>query len=487
MKSQKHSKPEEPERDECFDVFNDYSGLETYKHINFILLHGDEEYRRAFNVPHNDKTTVENYHSKIKQMDKCFQLSPKTETEMVLYRGMDRYLDLTDSTPVLLKNFTSTTKRIDIAKGFSKKIYTKKDIQIEGRIARMISVNKVIDDCCIYCFHVDKGISYIDMEKISKIRGEHEILLPRDLYMVFMYDEKRHSKLRNDSYSYNVKHVRISKSPHSKTIIEMTILPKSTNQLKYEEEKLRLQHEMHDIEMKKQEAELKHNILQLEKELQRETAEKKRKDTELKRQKQEQQKLEQEMKRQKIEQEAKLKHNILQLEKELQLETAEKKRKDAELKRQKQEQQKLEQEQEMKRQEKEMKRQKLELERQKQEIKQQKLEMKRQKLEQEQELKRQKLEQEQELKRQKPEHKKNTTVKVVYKKTDYKRCPKGTRKNKNGICETTAQQIERKMKEKLQKDKIQKEKQIPTESKRKRCPNGSRKNKNGDCVPVQSK
>jgi len=54
------------------------------------------------------------------------------------------------------------------------------------------------------------------------------------------------------------------------------------------------------------------------------------------------------------------------------------------------------------------------------------------------------------------------------KKDKKKRCPKGTRRNKNGDCV-----------EFVEKEKEGKEKE---KEKMKRCPKGTRRNKNGDCV-----
>lgn len=56
------------------------------------------------------------------------------------------------------------------------------------------------------------------------------------------------------------------------------------------------------------------------------------------------------------------------------------------------------------------------------------------------------------------------------KKDKKKRCPKGTRRNKNGDCVEFTEKEKKDMEEGKEKEKM------------KRCPKGTRRNKNGDCV-----
>ncbi len=75
------------------------------------------------------------------------------------------------------------------------------------------------------------------------------------------------------------------------------------------------------------------------------------------------------------------------------------------------------------------------------------------------------------------EHKKKSPQ-----KTQRKKCPNGTRKNKEGIC------VEKKTKQPKQpKQTKQTKKNYTNQKKRAKCPNGSRKNKQGVCVEYRKK
>jgi hypothetical protein len=76
-------------------------------------------------------------------------------------------------------------------------------------------------------------------------------------------------------------------------------------------------------------------------------------------------------------------------------------------------------------------------------------------------------------------------VLIQTEKNNKKRCPNGTRRNKNGDC-VANNDAKPKAKIVIHETKppakivIQDDKQ--TETKKKRCPNGTRRNKNGECV-----
>ena len=187
-------------KDECFQVFNYYSGRTGYKYINrFLLMDEDEE---LFVKKYKQDIGLDSVKRYIKQIDKCFDKAPVTKDNgLLIWRGMDKDLGLKIGDSVVLKSYTSCSYLIFAARQFTKEVYSKQHI--------------TTGTCCIYCIHVGEGISYLPLEKYSQ-SGSHEgeVLLPRNLVMTYIGDETigKTGKYKDVfPYQTTLRHMKITK------------------------------------------------------------------------------------------------------------------------------------------------------------------------------------------------------------------------------------------------------------------------------------
>jgi hypothetical protein len=184
-------------KDECYQIFNYYSGKTGYKYINqFLLMDENEElFVKRF------KQDIGVIKQSIKNMDECFDKAPVTKDDgLLLWRGMDKDLGLKIGDSVVLKNYTSCSYNLSVASQFTKETFSKQ--------------KKVNGTCCFYGIHVGEGISYLPLERYSKAGPlEGEVLLPRNLVMTYMYDETigKTGKHKWLSYKTTVRHMKITK------------------------------------------------------------------------------------------------------------------------------------------------------------------------------------------------------------------------------------------------------------------------------------
>ena len=187
------------DKDECYPIFNYYSGKTGYKYINkFLLMDENEElFAKRF------KQDIGVIKKSIKQMDECFDKAPVTkDDEMLLWRGMDKDLGLKIGDSIVLKNYTSCTRNLGVTLEFTEEIITKR-----GKRTGM---------CCLYRIHVGEGISYLPLDNYSKAGSlEGEVLLPRNLVMTYIEDETigktgQYKRLYPD-YKTTVRHMKITK------------------------------------------------------------------------------------------------------------------------------------------------------------------------------------------------------------------------------------------------------------------------------------
>jgi hypothetical protein len=136
----------------------------------------------------------------IKQIDECFKKSPITKDDSaIVYRGMERDMGLKIGESTVLKNFVSTSFSKDIAQDFMKREYSEKSFQLKKL-------------CCLYKLHVAKDIPYINMTPYSKFgKNEREVLLPRGLIMTYIGDEEDTHVLGKFTFKYNIKIIKITK------------------------------------------------------------------------------------------------------------------------------------------------------------------------------------------------------------------------------------------------------------------------------------
>jgi hypothetical protein len=187
------------DKDECYPIFNYYSGKTGYKYINkFLLMDENEElFVKRF------KQDIGVIKKSIKQMDECFNKAPVTkDDEMLLWRGMDKDLGLKIGDSIVLKNYTSCTSNLGVTLEFTEENITKR--------------GKRTGRCCLYRIHVGEGISYLPLDKYSKAGSiEAEVLLPRNLVMTYIEDETigktgQYKRLFPD-YKLTVRHMKITK------------------------------------------------------------------------------------------------------------------------------------------------------------------------------------------------------------------------------------------------------------------------------------
>lgn len=97
-----------------------------------------------------------NIENVIKQIDNAFYNSLRFEEEVILYRGVKNCNVVFDG---ISNSYLSTSKNINIAKGFG---------------------------TCLYEYHVQESVPYIYLETFTLNKGEEEYLLPRNLLLTYI-------------------------------------------------------------------------------------------------------------------------------------------------------------------------------------------------------------------------------------------------------------------------------------------------------------
>jgi ADP-ribosyltransferase exoenzyme len=167
--------------DDCKEILQYYSG-NHYKFINdFLLMDFENEFKKKYK--YYDEPFCQD---KIQRIDDCFLSDSVAQTnhdsdDFMLYRGVKTRVPLQVGHSFLLKNYTSTTTNLGVARRFT-------------------SDSKTPNACCLYRLRLSRGIPYIDMRPFSKIKTEDEILLPRNLVMTYQGD----STIRDDKTHQNV-------------------------------------------------------------------------------------------------------------------------------------------------------------------------------------------------------------------------------------------------------------------------------------------
>lgn len=186
----------------CVDVLEKYQDDDNnlYKYISDYLLMGENKFNTKYKFTHFQLNSLK---EDIKKLDECFEKTDKTSDDsMILYRGVKKNLHVNkEGDSIELKNFTSTSKNISRIKDF------------------------INDDtkCCIYRLHIEKDIPYIDMTKLpeSPYIMEEEVLLPRNLIMTYISDDRVDA---SKIYKYMkkrtllVRNVKISKKEGNTTV-----------------------------------------------------------------------------------------------------------------------------------------------------------------------------------------------------------------------------------------------------------------------------
>ena len=155
--------------DECKEILHYYSG-NHYKFINdFLLMDFEDEFKKKYK--YYDEPFCQ---EKIRKIDDCFDKDAVAQINedndaFYVYRGVKTRVDLQIGESFLLKNFTSTTTNLGVARIFT-------------------SDSKKANACCLYRLRLGRGIPYIDMRPFSKVKTEDEILLPRNLIMTYQGD-----------------------------------------------------------------------------------------------------------------------------------------------------------------------------------------------------------------------------------------------------------------------------------------------------------
>jgi len=143
--------------------------------INSYLRIGEEFFNSSYlnekmkEFGNNKEEAKNNIENKIKIIDSAFYDAPKTQSNIILYRGIKHKLDEPIYDGIQL-GYLSTTDDINVAFGFT----------------------SYDDNCCIYKLKLDIGIPYIFLDYISQTQGENEFLLPRGLILQFKkkYEDK---------------------------------------------------------------------------------------------------------------------------------------------------------------------------------------------------------------------------------------------------------------------------------------------------------
>ena len=152
--------------------------LDKYK-VDFHLLASPEEiYDKVYNLLDTvRKLSIQYGINKVKEkivaIDKCFlEFAPRVTTHMTTkkyYRGMTgKYGHTGIGDTILLKNFTSISPNIEVAKGFG----------LFKTTAATLDNGKA---CCLFEITLTEGMPYINMINTTKFKSEAEILLPRDI------------------------------------------------------------------------------------------------------------------------------------------------------------------------------------------------------------------------------------------------------------------------------------------------------------------
>jgi hypothetical protein len=129
----------------------------------------------------NKDEAILNIKNNIAIIDTAFFDAPKTQSNIVLYRGTKRNIDDSElEIGGIRTGYISTTDDINIASGFT----------------------SYDDNCCIYKLELDIGIPYIFLDNISQTQGENEFLLPRNLILEY---KKRYSENGENIVEYFVK------------------------------------------------------------------------------------------------------------------------------------------------------------------------------------------------------------------------------------------------------------------------------------------
>jgi hypothetical protein len=126
---------------------------------------------------------------KIRKIDDCFHTDAVAQINedndaFYVYRGVKTRVDLQIGESFLLKNFTSTTTNLGVARIFT-------------------SDSKKTNACCLYRLRLGRGIPYIDMRPFSKVKTEDEILLPRNLIMTYQGDTTIRDEKNNRNITVN--------------------------------------------------------------------------------------------------------------------------------------------------------------------------------------------------------------------------------------------------------------------------------------------
>ena len=122
------------------------------------------------------------------------EAAPRSDAKLVkdtYYRGMKgNYGHKKVGDEILINNYTSISKKKQIGINFMNK-NTK---------------------CCLYAFHLPKGMPYINMINTTKYKHESEILLPRDIKFVL-------AKIVKESFG-SVYHINVMPSRENQFTID---------------------------------------------------------------------------------------------------------------------------------------------------------------------------------------------------------------------------------------------------------------------------
>jgi len=179
----------------CYKILREYS-IDAYIQITKFLLSNEEGFRSSKNYlsmynenPDNVHKSIKKTIEDIKKLDECFLKAPVTEYDgMILYRGMREKLDIQIGSSILLKNYTSATHDVKVALQFTQ--------NFRGPPGQLYRLN------------IGKDVPFIDMLNFSHVGAkEKEILLPRNLIMIYMGDVE----IEIDGLKYTVCDVNITK------------------------------------------------------------------------------------------------------------------------------------------------------------------------------------------------------------------------------------------------------------------------------------
>lgn len=155
--------------------------------INGYLREGDNYFNSSYFIKNidlfgnNKEDAITNIQNHIKLIDAAFYDAPKTQSNIILYRGTKRKIDDPElETGGIRPGYISTTDDFTIASGFT----------------------SYDDNCCIYKLELDIGIPYIFLDYISQTKGENEFLLPRNLILEY---KKRYEENGENIVEYFVK------------------------------------------------------------------------------------------------------------------------------------------------------------------------------------------------------------------------------------------------------------------------------------------